>query len=589
MNEAWLTCRILPPHSRLAGVVLGLLLALTHMAVAAAERVYYFDRVEGQQGLLQNSIHALHQDSSGFIWVGTQGGLHKFDGYTFVRYEHDADDARSLPDGVILAIAEDADEGIWVGTFTGGIARLDQRNGLFKTYALEAGVQARNDRDSIAALAFDRARGLWLGTRSGLELLDTASGARRQIEMFADASRAPVRKLLLASSGTLWVASARGLLRVARGAERSERVAADLLEDVVHVHESSDRSILAASTDAVYRIDPTSGTATRIWTSAGAHAIGSVVEDRTGRIWIATRGDGIVVVDPAGQRDVEYLRPDRNMPGSLPQETVTALLVDQSGLLWVGTEALGLSTVQASGAAFRYIADLARARDRVNTNNIRAILEDDGGRLWLGTDGDGLKRYDPTTRTFSYFDEALGRGMGLVPGQRMQVEALAAAVDGSIWFASNAGIGRFDPVANTVDRLVQADDDFAKAATSGFRALIVARDGNVWFGSREGGVSRYSPVDRRRQDWRHVDGDSATLSHDHVLSLREDRLGRIWVGTVDGLNVIDPIAGSVRVLRHDPGDASSLAGSIVRAIHESKDGSFWIGTHTGLNHLQVLD
>ncbi len=588
MKQVWLRCRVSRTGARFVGAALMLVLAFAD-TVFADERAYYFDRIEGKQTLLQNSIRAMHQDRSGFIWVGTQGGLHKFDGYTFARFEHDADDTRSLPDGVILAIAEDADQGIWVSTMTGGLARLDQRSGLFQTFALEQDTQSRNDRGSIAALAHDASRGIWLGTRNGLELLDPASGARRQVESSADEPRAPVRKLLLAGNGTLWVASAGGLLRVPRGGDRSERVAADLLGDVIDLREASDNTILVAGTDSVHRFNPVNGKATLIWNSSGAHAIASVIEDRARRIWIATLGDGIAVVDPSGQRGVEILRPDRNLPGSLPQESVTALLVDRSGLLWVGTEALGVSTVDTSGAAFRYITDLVGARDRVNTNNIRAIHEDAAGYLWLGTDGDAMKRYDRTTQTFTYYDDTLRTALRFGENQRIKVEAMAAAVDGGFWFASNAGVGRFDPVRNTIDPLVQTDAAFAKASVSGFRSLIVARDGNIWFGSREGGVSRYSPVERTRRDWRHDDGDATSLSHNHVLTLHEDRRGRIWVGTLDGLSVIDPVSASVRILRHDPKDPASLAGNIVRVIHESSDGSFWIGTHTGLNHLQALD
>ena len=587
MIEAWHQGSDWKRGGRWVRLLVGALMLLACLPLAASEREYYFDRLDDEHGLLQNSIHSLFQDRAGYLWVGTQGGLHQYDGYRFKRHEHDADDPNSLPDSVVRAISEGTNGRLWIGTLTGGVSRLDPASGVFETFALAADATARNERQSIQALAFDPARGLWVGTRHGLDLLDPASRIRRTIDGADGDVAGAVRALLMTSDGTLWAASERGLLRVRRDSEHSERIAADQLANATSLIEGRDQQIHVTAGQSLYRIDPSNGTATRVWTIDSEHPISSLVEDRSGRLWLGTRGDGLLVYD-ATRGSARWIRPDRRMPGSLPQASVTALLLDASGLLWVGSESMGLSSTDPGGAVFRYFADHDPSRELASANNIRAIFEDDAGQLWFGTDGDGLKRYDLRSGRFTYHGKGIAKAFGAGEAQRVSVEALARGSAGRIWFASNLGIGLIDPESGTIVPLPEQLSRESQAAERGRRALILARDGSLWFGTHSSGVTRFVPRDQSWKTWTHRDGDPASLSHDQVLALREDSRGRIWVGTLDGLNVIDPRDGSLRVLRHDPTDSRSLSGNIVRAIHESADGSFWIGTHSGLNHLGEL-
>ncbi|MBN8481321.1 MAG: EAL domain-containing protein [Xanthomonadales bacterium] len=568
-----------------ARLLVGALLVLVSITGHAAEREYYFQRLDDSAGLLQNSIRATYQDRTGFLWVGTQGALHQFDGYRFRRHEHDADDAHSLPDSVVQAITEDGEGNLWIGTYASGVARFDPRSGRFEAFELADDAPARNERNTINALAHDPARGLWIGTRGGLELFDLTTAARQRV---GGTEGHAIRRLLLGHDGSVWVATADGLLRVPRGSDRAERVAVGLAGAVAGLVEGRDHRIYVATATTLSRIDPASGADALIWTNSQKAPITTLAEDGDGRVWLGTHGDGLAIVDVQRGRE-EWVRPNPRVSGSLQQAEITTLLVDRSGLLWVGADSLGLSSVDPAGATFRYLVDRNAGRDGAGTNNTRAILEDRAGQLWFGTDGDGVKRYDPQRRDFTYFRDTIARAFGAEPDRAIGVESLAAAEDGGIWFASNVGIGLLDPVRNQVTVLDDGLGLDPHPTERVRRALVMARDGSLWLGTSGNGVTRYAPGTRAPTRWRHRDGDAATLSHDHVLTLFEDSRGRIWAGTVDGLNIIDPSDGSVRVLRHDPTDPHSLSGNIVRSIHEGVDGSFWIGTHSGLNHLARLD
>ena len=178
-----------------AGLAAGWLLAVAMLtscpSSAAIEREFYFDRIDDSSGLLQNSVLSLLQGSDGMIWVGTQAALHQYDGYRFRIFEHDVANPASLPDSAITALAETQDAHLWVGTSASGIARFEPATGRFESYTLALDAGDRSARQSITALRLDPSRGLWIGSRGGLDLLSAESHAR---EHFAAPQDPPSRR-----------------------------------------------------------------------------------------------------------------------------------------------------------------------------------------------------------------------------------------------------------------------------------------------------------------------------------------------------------------------------------------------------------
>ncbi|MGB0135268.1 ligand-binding sensor domain-containing protein, partial [Dokdonella sp.] len=569
--------------------LLTTVLLLGSFSTSALEREFYFDRIDNESGLLQNSIRSLLQTDDGRIWIGTQGGLHKFDGYRFKIYEHDADDPASLPDSAVTALADGEGNQIWVGTSANGVARLDPVSGKFEPFTLPLDATARNARDAITDLRFDGGRGLWVGSRGGLGLLDPKTRERKPFTARdSEDSIGVVKSLLLNADRTMWAATSSGLWRVVRGSNFAERVAADSLEQASSVFEGEDHTLYVGNATGLHRIDPAIGKSTLVWSSGGQGPVNAIVEDSTGQLWLAVGGQGLLIFD-RHQDTTRWVRPDSDVRGNLPQAAITLLMVDRSGLLWVGTDAAGLSKLDPAGAAFTYIADRDRDRELSVTNNIRSILEDRAGAIWLGTDGDGLKRFDRATSEFTHFDAVIAEAFEVTYPSVLQIESLAEDADGLIWFASNLGIGSIDPASGEVRALEPSPMEIADGRELQRRVLIITRDGRIWYAGRSVGVVRYDPATGEWRNWKHHEDEPNSLTHDHILSLYEDTSGRVWAGSADGLNLIDPDSDDVRTFRHEGGNPTSLSSGVVRAIHESADGGMWIGTHGGLNHLASVD
>jgi len=191
-------------------------LALLPMAAAHAQvRDYYFQRLGAERGLAQSTVTAMAQDAQGFVWVGTQGGLHRYDGQRYQVFRHDPHDPDSLPDSHVTALAlepggaDGADRALWIGSYAQYVARLDLASGRVRRFDSPG---AAGDR-RIAALLVHAGK-VWIGTASGLEVLDPKSGGRTVILQLPSPST-PLRQALRAGAdGAVWFASAAGLHRI---------------------------------------------------------------------------------------------------------------------------------------------------------------------------------------------------------------------------------------------------------------------------------------------------------------------------------------------------------------------------------------
>ncbi len=567
------------------------LLALLASAAPASERRYYFDVVDRDHALASHTINALLQDHVGYLWIGTQGGLDRYDGYRFRRFEHVAGESASLPESFVTALAEDGRGRIWIGSATRGLAALDPASGRVVARSQIGGAQS-SPRDAIGALRLDPRRGLWIGTGAGVELMDLASGARRELLHWrADPSNATF-DLDLAADGSVWIAAGNGLWRIAPGADSAQAVAAHDLPLALAVLARSNGEVYAGGNDGLYRIDLAHNRAQRLWSAPGARPVPvrALVEDRQGRLWLALFGAGLAIYQP-GDGTVQTLHRDPLMPGALPDDFIARLLLDRSGLLWVGGDIGGLAVTAPAGAQFRYVTDPSPLRNGMS-NDIRAIAEDGKGRLMLGTDGDGLKRYDPARDSFEYFDEIFPAVAAAgEPLPTWHVFAFADAGGDKLWVASNHGAFLFDPASRKASA-VPVDAEHGNGLPQAYvRSVLGARDGSVWFGTYDRGLARWQPgagaAAGRWETFRHQAGRADSLAHDRVLALCEDDGGRIWIGTADGLSVYDPARRALRTFRHDDANPDSLTDNLVRSLYQIGDGALWIGTQSGLDRVDV--
>ncbi|MFC3269898.1 EAL domain-containing protein [Vulcaniibacterium thermophilum] len=552
-----------------AGLVLlaGLLLA----DAAAAVREFYFARLGSERGLA-NAVTALRQDRQGFVWVGTQGGLHRFDGQRYVAYRHDPRDPASLPESFVTALELDGEHGLWVGTQSQYVARLDLRDG--RVTRLQPAAGGYTSRQVRALLAQER--WLWVATLSGLERIEIATGTRRRLLTLPSETLRlnPLAALLPDGADAVWYASHAGVYRVTDvGVQRiSARPARSLLRD-------RRGRLWIGMADGLYRLERTG--LTRRWPlgEEPAQEARWLAEAPDGRLWFATAYDGLRRYDPASGR-VEAVRAQRNLDASLPENSASALMIDHGGMLWVGGQLRGVAVTDPRGARFVYaVDDTGSRRNAYDGDSVRALLQDAAGALWIATDEARLLRYDLASAHFEDMSEHLPRGAA---GGPLRVAALAPAPDGGLWLGSFGGLLWMDPRTLRVRAV-----ELGAHGRPAIRSLRTARDGSLWIGTDQHGALHYRPGSGSVTHYPYREGGRGALAHPTVHAILEDRRGRVWLGTGDGLALIERAGAAPRLFRHAVDDPLSLAGNLVRALHESADGTLWIGTHTGLSQLQT--
>jgi len=565
------------PLLRLFAQLLLAAMLLPSLTAMAVERDYYFARVSSDNSLAQNTVTALVQDDDGFMWIGTQGGLHRYDGQHFGIYREDPRDPGSLADSFVTALATDHAHGLWIGSYSHSVARLDLRDGRIRRYL--PGSSDGHERPVLALLA--DATHAWIGTSGGLELLDPRSGRRQQLlALPPDQPAARSQGLLREQDGTLWYATTAGLYRLDVGGSVARVAPATPLSRLLR--DRSGRLWAAGKAGLFLLQDHGQPSLLRVWPKSPESGQGSSIvalaQAPDGKLWFSVAGDGLRRFDPASGQ-TQSLHQDDAIPGMLPEDGINALLVGHAGLLWVGGQLHGLAVADPGGARFAYLSNNGSddAAPPPSDKSIRAIWQADDGALWLGTDGGRLLRH---VHGQGVEDRSALLPMTADPATR-RVMAFADPGDGRPWLATASGLFRLDPQVPALQAVA-----IPGVPAPNLRSIAVAADGTLWLGSNDRGVIGYRPSDGRVTLLPYRNGDPSGLANPQVHTLLVDRGGSLWIGTSHGLDLFEPVSGRLRHFHDRDNDDTGLAGDLVRALWQSPDGSVWVGSHGGLNRIQ---
>ncbi len=475
------------------------------------------------QGLPQDTIQAILQTRDGYVWIGTQEGLVRFDGHQFTVF--DRQNTPAIAHNNFVALCQTRDGALWAAT-SRGLVRY--AGGRFTGYLKADGLPD----ESIQALAEGPDGTLWLGAAGG-GLVRFRDGAFSVISTADGLPDGFVTALLAGVDGTLWIGSNAGLHRL-RGGRFEAMTPSGMRADAVNAIVAGPGGVVwAGGRQGLWRID---GARSDVVASLGAHPVRSLCRDRDGSLWIGTE---------AGLSRLHQGRLDTlTAPDGLPGAVVIALHEDREGGIWLGTYSGGLARLRDSA-----FTGYSRA-DGLADNFVRTVLEASDGTMWMGTYRAGLSRLRDGVFTAYTTRDGLPEDT---------VFAIAESRDGSLWTGTNRGLsrlrhGRFE-TWSTRDGLPH----------DAVRAVLEDRHGTLWIGTRGGGLASF-------RDGRFT---PHKVAGPIVRALRETSDGAIWVGTDRGLSRID--ASGTRTYTTRDG----LSFDVIFAIHEDRDGVLWIGTYGG--------
>jgi PAS domain S-box-containing protein len=581
-----------------------------------------FERLGLEDGLSQGTVYSILQDSQGFLWVATQDGLNKYDGYTFTVHRHDPADPASLSSNVIYVILEDSDDDLWLGTDR-GLVRFDKRSEVFTPYGSEQEGQPSLDQVMVRALLEDSQGMLWIGTTAqGLYRLDRRTGHlaayQHDPEDLRSLASNSVTALLEDAHGTLWVGMhGGGLCRLdrqtgecTRYGHRGEDPLSLSSNNVTALREDAQGILwIGTETGGLNALDIATPAPTFIRyqhesgnsQSLSHDHVTTLLEDTAGTLWVGT-GRGLVELDRRTKRFRRHY-PEEGDPASLSNSEILSLAEDAQGILWIGTR-MGLDKFDRRTRAFGHFRRGRETQNALSSNAVTAFLEDTQGFLWIGTYGGGLNRSttDSTLAGFVHFEHreddphSLADRRALPDADRPHplgenaVLALCEDAQARLWIGTGAGLHRLvpddDPASPpTFVRYRHEPDDPSSLSHNFVVALAGDAKENLWIGTY-GGLNRLNQADAAQGFVRylHDEDNPHSISHDFVRTVHIDSAGNVWIGTNGGLNRFTP-GDDPRFIRyqHDEQDPHSISHDRVQCMAEDARGNLWIGTRGGLN------
>ncbi len=492
---------------------------------------FTFRSWQREDGLPHNSIRAITQTREGYLWVGSDEGLARFDGIRFVSFGL----RDGLHSGAVRALLEDRDGALWVGTMGGGLARF--KDGRFSTITTPEGLPS----DSITALAEDVTGRVWVGTESGLAFEENGLASTKGLERFRGKE---ITTLSKDRKGALWLGvTGLGVFKLEHGdfVPLPDNTAEPLLQDPHSILvDQSGRLWLGVGDDFVWCREGAQWRRYRIPRHLAKPYVGTLVEESDGTIWAGSVSEGLFEFKSGKLASI-------SASSGLSDNFVQSLLVDREGNLWVGTRA-GLNRLRRSRLS------VFSQKEGLGYGPVQGLAELGGGELLAGKPGDGL--YEQKGRNFTPLP-AFTRDF-------FEINALLPQTNGDCWVAGSHGLGLFS--MDNPEGL-----ELRTTALSGKNVLALADDGSggLWAGTSEGAIWRLT-----RGQWSQPSGCAQSFAVTALLAGKGDE---IWIGTAGG-GLVHALDGNVsRFSETGP----HLLSDSIRALYRDANGTLWVGTAGG--------
>ncbi|MBO9592250.1 MAG: response regulator [Niabella sp.] len=534
----------------------------------------YFRTISVDQGLSQSTVFVVQQDHQGFIWVGTQDGLNRYDGKTFTVFRPNKKDSNSLFSSYIRSLYTDPQGLLWIGG-NKGVSCYNYKQERFDNYPLPV----KPGEWFVTGITADLQNRIWIAANSG-ELYYRDAGSNRFVPVPYTVTGAPISTIqqLLFIDGHLFLATDKGVYeldpatRTAKARQPAQvnvRINALLRQGQLLWMGSENGGLfcLDLKNDQVINYRHRSQTANSLIDDD----IRSLAWDQAGNLWIGTfRGLSILDTRTATFSNFEH---QSNRHLTLSQNSVRCIFRDRQNGMWLGTFFGGLNYYHKDDIRFNILSQTT-GNVLLNDQVVNVIKEDAAQNIWIGTNDKGLNIWNRKTNQLSYVSHAETNTNSISSNN---IKAIAFDREGNALVGTfNAGLNVIDKRTGAVKKYKHDPSNPLSVNSDMVHALLRDQQDRIWVGTRAG-LSRF---DQAQQQFIRFDRDPSgkQLSAEGITSLLQDRKGRIWIGTINGMNALSPDLGHLNVFA-----GTTLTNELVNCIAEDQQGRIWAGTRDGLN------
>lgn len=566
-----------------------------------------FRHIGSDEGLSQNFISCILQDRKGFMWFGTKDGLNRYDGYSFVVYQHNSFDRRTISANFITTIFEDSRGLLWIGTLDGGLNCFLRDSETFIQVNFNSDTSNVLRNSEIKSIVEDFDGHIWVAISGfGLMKLDIINQNPLKVidkHLFFDTSnhenlnRNFITSLCIDKNGFLWVGTETGLIKVNTETDelsnytiitKDPKAPNSLYDKSIGTILESRRGDLWLGTlsgivkfnrlDGSYKLFPHQYNIFRY----GWGRIVEIAEDYDGNLWIATSAE-LMKFNPVSST-YSYYKNDPYDNKSISYNSISSLYIDKTGILWVGTSGMGINIFDSKSKKFFALERNKDTSSRITGFTIKSIVEESKDIVWVSTGV--LFRWNRTTGELKSYEtnsekiDAFGN---------TGAWSLIKTFDGKILAATTEGLYRYDPITQKAKQYKHNPSDSLSIPQKQVYSLFEDKDHNIWLAT-ENYLCRV--VNFEKGIFEKFIYQNAPSSDEQVRTvITQDKSGTIWLGTKNGLLRFNKNEKSFIAFKNQPDNPNSLSTNLIKSIcidPDSDSDILWIGTAGGgLNKFDV--
>ncbi len=584
------------PNIRLFSI-LNLIVMLSATPSLSARPTLNFQHLNLQDGLPDRTVRATLQDRQGFVWLGTQGGLVRYDGQEKRVFVPVDGDSTSIAGRVVNCLTEAKDGRIWVGTVFSGLCRYDPDTEQFTRFDSSDTTGSFVPETWIWNLALGQGNDIWVTTaKNCLYRLDAVTGHATKIipgeHWPTDSNPGLITDVMVDRRNQVWASCRSGRVlvmdRSGRQLEILDRSPAQsdggILKSAERVFEGPRGHVWIVGYGGMLEWDPSRSKLTPhlpnpLVNAEGINNLSAFVADQNGILWVG--GDiGLQRFDPLSGKFDTYRHNPVN-PSSLSPGPVMNLTCDDNGIVWVAHWQGGVSMFDSKGSLFRVHQHNPKVTNSLNTKPVKSVYRAWDGTVWVGTGTlnfssqlGGLNRLLPDGVSFERIP--------LPAPDLIVVDTICPAPGGALWLGTNRGVWNYEPDSGVFFRLGESNPEMAELHSSFVSDIIVDTDSSLWIGSRDFGLWHVGKGGRLLEHWDAASPEPGSLGSNNILCLSRDSHGRLWVGTgTHGLYLWQP---QTRTFKQYYDREAGLY--VVSQVLEAEDGCLWVA---GLAALVLLD
>ena len=578
-------------------ITFGCLFFLASFNSFAQSYRFEFHKISKEQGLSQSTVYSITQDTLGYMWFGTEDGLNRYDGFEFTTFLNNPHDSTSISNNRIMALYEDSNARLWIGTLGGGLNLFTRNDETFSSFRNIPGNQRSLSSDIVMSIAEDADGNIWVGTAGGgLNILDINSNSFKNFKYkeFDDSSLPGnlVRSIKQSSTGKMLLGTDKGLCifnqdkntftHISELLKSSDK---DLFKLVVDITEARNGDLWLSVEDlGIVVVNLKENTFTKYTDSTKSplqvlsRSVLSILEDEKSNFWIATY-NGLQLYNPEKGVTVSYQNNPLD-PQSISCNTIRCLYESRSGVMWIGTYRDGINWFNRKYNKFLTFCNSSCSKGSLPSSPVKSIVEKGNGNLLLGTYGHGLFELDPSNEL------SLAKKISFTGSEEQSSNFITSIVRDSeqnYWIGTDAnGIFLLNSSKKLLKHYKHNPQVKSSLPSNRIRTLFFDSTNTLWVGTSGDGFCNFNK-DGSFTTFKPDPNDlENTISQDRILCFYEDDRGNMWVGTSsEGLNLFNRENGKSIHFKQKPNDSTSISSNRILSVFQDSKSRLWIGTGGG--------